>query len=132
MPDVAVRAESYSLINSVFGNLLTNAVKFSHRGSGLTITATAHDRQVSICVCDHGVGMPPAVLAHLFDVSRSRSQPGTEGERGTGFGMPLLQRLVLNYGGTVEVTSRELANQPADHGTEVKIDLPLADSAAPG
>jgi two-component system sensor histidine kinase/response regulator len=130
VPDVAIWAERFSLTNSVFGNLLSNAVKFSHRGAGISISAAVHDQQVRICVRDTGVGMSPAVLEYLFDVSRSRSLTGTEGERGTGFGMPLLQRLVHKYGGTVKVTSRELADHPADHGTEFRIDLKIAGEPA--
>jgi len=129
VPDVLVRAERFSLTNSVLGNLLNNAVKFSHRGAGISLTATVGDGGVTLCVRDQGVGMPPAVQQQIFDVTRSRSHPGTEGERGTGFGLPLLQRLVEKYGGSVSVTSREQATHPTDHGTEFTIVLPLAQPA---
>jgi signal transduction histidine kinase len=123
VPDVLVQAERFSLTNSVLGNLLNNAVKFSHRGSGISLTATVHDGRVTLRVRDQGVGMPPALQQQVFDVTRSRSLPGTEGERGTGFGLPLLQRLVQKYGGTVTVTSRDQATHPTDHGTEFTIEL---------
>jgi CheY-like chemotaxis protein len=132
VPDIAVLAERFSLTNSVLGNLLTNAAKFSHRGATIHLTATVHDDRVTLSVRDRGVGIAPDRLEHLFDVNRSRSLPGTEGERGTGFGMPLLHRLVHKYGGTVQVTSRELASHPADHGTEFTIDLLPAPAAATG
>jgi len=128
VPDVLVQAERFSLTNSVLGNLLNNAVKFSHRGSGISVTATAADGRVTLCVRDQGVGMSPELQAQVFDVKRSRSHPGTEGERGTGFGLPLLERLVHKYGGTVAVTSREQATHPTDHGTEFTIVLPLANA----
>ena len=121
VPSVNVLAEPCMLVNSVFNNLLTNAIKFSHSGSHITIRATVEDDWVCVCFRDHGVGMPGDVLAHLFDMGRSHSRPGTAGERGTGFGMPLMRQLVTQFGGRVEVTSREKTSSPDDHGTEFKI-----------
>ena len=121
VPSVNVLAEPCALVNSVFNNLLTNAIKFSHSGSPITIQATVEDDWVCVCFRDHGVGMPGDVLAHLFDLSKSRSRLGTAGETGTGFGMPLMRRLVTQFGGRVEVTSREETASPDDHGTEFRI-----------
>ena len=121
VPSVNVLAEPCALVNSVFNNLLTNAIKFSHSGSPITIQATVEDDWVCVCFRDHGVGMPGDVLAHLFDLSKSRNRLGTAGETGTGFGMPLMRRLVTQFGGRVEVTSREETASPDDHGTEFRI-----------
>jgi signal transduction histidine kinase len=68
-------------------------------------------------------GMSAARQEHLFDLARSRSRAGTEGERGTGFGMPLMHRFVQHYGGRASVTSRDEENHPDDHGTEFAIVL---------
>ena len=121
VPSVNVLAEPCMLVNSVFNNLLTNAIKFSHPGSHITIRATVENGWVCVCFRDRGVGMPGDVLAHLFDLSQSRSRAGTAGETGTGFGMPLMRRWVTQLGGRVEVTSREETSSPDDHGTEFKI-----------
>ncbi len=128
VPDVAVVAEMCALTNSVFGNVLSNAIKFSHPGAAIVVTATVQEGVVCVRVRDHGVGMPPAVRAHLFDVSKSHSRKGTAGEKGTGFGMPLMRKFVLMFGGQVEVNSREAAAHPDDHGTEFKLLLKLAES----
>jgi len=121
VPSANVLAEPCALVNSVFNNLLTNAIKFSHSGSHITIRATVEDDWVCVFFRDHGVGMPGDVLAHLFDLGKSQSRAGTAGETGTGFGMPLMRRLVTQFGGRVEVTSREETSSPDDHGTEFKI-----------
>ncbi len=126
IPDVSVQAELYSLTNSVIGNLLSNAAKFSPRGSQLDITGTVEGRTIALTVRDRGIGMPASVVATLFDVGRGRSRLGTDGERGTGFGMPLMHRFVTLYGGTVAVSSREAETHPQDHGTEFRLTLPLA------
>ena len=126
VPEVTVHAEVCSLTNSVFGNLLTNAAKFSPRGGRIEITGEVRDGWLVLQFRDHGIGMPPAVQETLFDFSRSRSRQGTEGEKGNGFGMPLLHRLVTRYGGRVEVESRERESHPQDPGSTFTLHLPLA------
>lgn len=121
VPAVRVQAEACSLVNSVLNNLLTNAIKFSPRGSSIELSARVEGTQVCLTVRDHGIGMTPEVLAHLFDLGKSHSRPGTDGETGTGFGMPLVQRFVTQFGGRLEVTSRDQASHPENHGTEFRI-----------
>lgn len=118
VPAVGVLAERFSLVNSVFGNLLSNAAKFSPRGSQIVVSGAVEDDAVVVRFRDRGVGMSPAILEALFDVVRSRSHPGTEGEKGTGFGMPLMRRFMTGYGGSVEVISRDKESHPEDHGSE--------------
>jgi two-component system sensor histidine kinase/response regulator len=125
-----VLAERVSLGNSVLNNLLTNAIKFSHPGSTVELTAVPAEGMVRITVRDHGVGMPPSLLADLFDVRKTTSRLGTAGEKGTGFGMPLMRKLVTVYGGSIEVASKEQAEGVCDHGTEVRVVLKGAPAGA--
>lgn len=127
-----VLAERVSLGNSVINNLLTNAIKFSHPGGAVELRAAPADGMVRISVRDHGIGMSPALLADLFDVGRSTSRPGTAGEAGTGFGMPLVRKLVEAYGGSIEVVSKEQVEGASAHGTEVRISLRKAPARARG
>ncbi|HWA29355.1 MAG TPA: hybrid sensor histidine kinase/response regulator [Lacunisphaera sp.] len=124
--DVRVLAEPTALINSVLGNLFSNAAKFSHPGGMIEIRSRSEGGAVTVSVRDHGIGMPATIVAELFDVSKSHSRRGTAGEKGTGFGMPLMRKFVLQFGGSVEVASRDIAEHPADHGTEFRIRLKLA------
>ena len=125
VPDVAVHAEPWTLRNSVLENLLTNAVKFSPRGSHIDIHGDVAGDFVVLRIRDHGIGIPPETIRDLFDVARSHSRPGTEGERGTGFGMPLLARCVTTYGGSISVASPP-AGPASASGTEFQVRLPLA------
>ncbi len=127
LPDVRVLAELCALTNSVFGNVISNATKFSNAGDRLDLSALVEGDQVCVSIRDHGIGMPPAVVEHLFDVSKSHSRKGTAGEKGTGFGMPLMRKFVRLFGGRVEVLTREIGTHPADHGTEFRIWLKKAD-----
>jgi two-component system, sensor histidine kinase and response regulator len=116
-------AEPNSLTNSVFGNLLSNAIKFSPRGSAIWIRVWRVAHTVHISFQDQGIGMSPAMVRALFDFTANRSRQGTEGESGTGFGMPLMRRFLNLYGGSIEVVSVEAATNPQQHGTEFRLTL---------
>lgn len=126
VPEVNVSAEPSALINSVISNIFTNAVKFSHEGGTIDVSGEVQNGMVCVSIRDHGIGMPPSVLEHLFDITKSTSRKGTSGEKGTGFGMPLMHKFVTQFGGKVEVVAREAEDHPDDHGTEFKIWLNLA------
>jgi CheY-like chemotaxis protein len=119
----SVMAEEVSLVNSVMNNILTNAVKFSPRGSKIDITARSDGNWVEISIRDYGIGMSEQALADLFDLTRSKSRKGTGGESGTGFGMPLVKKFVATYGGSIQVFSKEERADAIDHGTEVQLRL---------
>jgi signal transduction histidine kinase len=121
--DIVVRAEPYSLCNSVLNNLLSNAVKFSPRNGHITINGVRRGRWAEITVIDRGIGIPGETLGRLFDLTSATSRPGTEGEEGTGFGMPLVKSFIENYGGKIEVESREKAEEAGNHGTTIRIRL---------
>lgn len=126
VPDVEVVAEPWSLTNSVFGNLMTNAIKFSQAGSSVAISGWVEGADVLVKFVDHGIGIPPSILSGLFDIGHNVSRPGTAGEKGTGYGMPLLRRFVEIYGGDVDVQSRDREVDPSDSGTIFTIRLKLA------
>ncbi len=126
VPEVAVIAEPSAFVNSVIGNILSNAIKFSAPGGAIAVQAQVDGGEIVLGIRDHGIGMPAEVREHLFDFSKSHSRKGTAGEKGTGFGMPLMRKFVLLFGGSVEVVSRDIAEHPADSGTEFRLRLRLA------
>lgn len=121
-----VRAESASFINSVLNNILTNAVKFSHRGSKILMSARETGDDVKISIRDFGIGMSEKLQNEIFDLSKKTSRPGTEDEIGTGFGMLLIKKFVIAYGGEIEVRSKTKEESPRDHGTEIILRLQKA------
>ena len=121
---VVINVEEVSFVNSVLNNLLSNAIKFSSSGSTVSIDALQTNETV-IRIIDSGIGMPPEILNHLFDIRKMTSRPGTAGETGTGFGMPLVRRFVESAGGSIKVESRDIVRFPDDHGTVVTLTLPL-------
>ncbi len=123
VPDVQVLAEQGALVGSVLVNLLVNAAKFSRPGAALEISGDIAGDIVRLRVRDHGIGIPAAMLENLFEVTKSTSRPGTGGEKGTGFGMPLVKKFVGLFGGSIRVESRDEALHPDDSGTEFTIDF---------
>ena len=118
-----VMAEPKILANHVFSNLISNAIKFSYPDSNIVVTATRASGHTTIGVADRGIGMPPELLAHLFDLDAKTTRPGTDGEPGTGFGIRTVKSLVDLFGGEIEVSSRAETLYPDDHGTTVAIRL---------
>jgi len=133
LPEVlTVWAEEVSLINSVLNNLLTNAIKFSPAGQAIRIGTTTQGQQVQVTLQDGGIGIPPSLLADLFDVHKPTSREGLNGELGTGFGMPLVQKFMQAYGGAIQVISKDADTHPNDHGTTITLTFWLSTAPKPG
>jgi two-component system CheB/CheR fusion protein len=118
-------------MEQVFGNLLTNACKYSGDDGHIFISAElareAEPPEVVVTVRDYGAGIDPELLPHIFDlfVQASRSLDRSHG--GLGIGLTLVQRLVELHGGSVEVHSEGLG-----HGAAFVVHLPiLADAPLP-
>lgn len=122
---VVVMVDPVSFVHQVLGNIVSNAIKFSERGQKITIALKPlGPRKLELTVKDQGIGMPQDILEKLFDAHARTSRPGTSGERGTGFGMPLMKTFVEKYGGEVKVTSLEKDKSPDNHGTTFALTLP--------
>ncbi len=105
------------LVNSVLGNLVSNAMKFSPRGSRIELSAGREDHAVRIEVSDEGPGLP-AELVQKGVVSGSK--PGSEGEKGSGFGLRISALCLERLQGRLEVRDR------AGSGATVSVVLPAA------
>lgn len=103
-------------------NLVTNALKFTNEGS-VTLAARALDRtRVEFTVADSGRGIPPHVLATLFDAFRRRQHPGDYAFSSAGLGLSICRKLIDGLGGELEVESE------LERGTRFRfvVDLPPA------
>jgi signal transduction histidine kinase len=114
-------AERVSLVNSVVSNLLTNAIKFSNRGSSIEIDAHAETDEVILRIQDHGIGMPESLQKNLFNLKVPTGRQGTNGEPGTGFGMPLVDKFVKGYGGSMRIHSVDINDSPDESGTRIEL-----------
>lgn len=122
-PLINIHSEETSLVNSVFNNLLTNAIKYSYRGSEIQIEINDGKDFAGVVIKDFGIGMPRDLTKSIFDSAKVKSRPGTEGEKGTGYGMPLVKKFIESYGGSISLKSREKAGDNSGHGTEVYLNF---------
>ncbi|MDH4224184.1 MAG: sensor histidine kinase [Deltaproteobacteria bacterium] len=92
------------LIFEVIQNLVSNAVKFTPRGGEIRVSAPTGP-VFTLTVQDTGQGVPAEYLPYLFNPEEKTSSPGTEGERGTGLGLPLCHEIMTAHGGNLWVES---------------------------
>jgi len=100
-------------MNQILGNVLGNAIKFSHPDSKIRIhifenNKTSKTKKILyIAIRDYGIGMPNRIKEEIFELDSVTSRPGTSGESGTGYGMPIMKTLIMELGGNVEIESVE-------------------------
>lgn len=124
--DVWVAVDARSFIYNVLTNLTTNAMKFSADGSVISIRVHSEDDWVLIDFEDRGIGMGRDLIDRVFDFNQATSRTGLRGERGTGFGLPLVKSYIERYGGNLSVTSRSREEFPETHGTCFRLKLKKA------
>lgn len=122
-PGLTVMVERISFLNSVMINLLTNAIKFSFPDSAIEITAEQTGDMVSLSVRDFGMGMSDILRRDVFLLKKPTTRKGTQGEVGTGYGLPLVKKFVDAYRGAISIVSNEIEKNPHDHGTEIILTL---------
>lgn len=96
-------------INQVISNLVSNAIKFTEKGSVLVTAAILKDDQesqeIKILVKDTGIGMEPEFLNRLFDNFCQEHESVSRKYGGTGLGMSISKTLVEQMGGHFDVKS---------------------------
>jgi PAS domain S-box-containing protein len=106
----------------VFGNLLTNAAKYTERGGHIWLTAGRRGREVVVTVRDTGIGIAAEHLPHLFEMFSQVTPALERSQGGLGIGLSLVKGLVEMHGGTVEARS-----DGPGKGSEFAIRLPASD-----
>ncbi len=109
--DVSVNLEVFAdriMLQAIFRNLVSNAVKFTHKGGKISLSAkNAGNESVHIAVKDSGIGMNHSMVNNLFVLDFQTNREGTEGEPSTGLGLLLCKEFVEKQGGEISVKSRE-------------------------
>ncbi|WP_437598018.1 sensor histidine kinase [Sorangium sp. So ce590] len=104
-------------VRQILTNLVSNAVKFTARGS-VSVHIAARGRYAAIVVQDTGPGIPPEETSAVFEEYRQTGDVRAR-RAGTGLGLSIARRLVLMHGGTIQLDS-ELGR-----GSTFTITLPL-------
>ncbi|MBT3586417.1 MAG: HAMP domain-containing histidine kinase [Halobacteriovoraceae bacterium] len=99
-------------------NILTNAIKFSPDEGVIELSLKeASEGRIELLIRDYGVGMPDYIIKNLFDPLAQTNRTGTDGEIGTGFGMPITKNSITLINGDISVESWEEDTNPNDSGT---------------
>jgi len=106
------------MLNTIFRNLISNAIKFTPASGKVELKATEDDKQVEVSVKDNGKGMNKENQAMLFKIDANYSTRGTDEEEGTGLGLILCKEFVEKHGGKISVESE------LDRGSVFKFSLP--------
>jgi signal transduction histidine kinase len=103
----------------VFDNLISNAMKFSHSGTTVTIRAEeTGENEIAVHIEDQGPGIPEEELAELFQPFRKTSVRTARGEKSTGLGLAIVKKIVAAHRGRVWATST------LGQGTTMHVALP--------
>lgn len=100
-------------LKQAFYNLIKNALQAMQPGGILRLRTTATDSSVVVEFIDSGRGISAAEIGRIFEPYY------TTKEQGSGLGLMIVQRIVREHGGTMEIESDE------GHGTTVRVRLPL-------
>jgi two-component system phosphate regulon sensor histidine kinase PhoR len=97
---------SESELSSAFGNLVTNAVRYTPEGGEVRIVWSESEDGASFSVEDTGIGIPaehiPRLTERFYRVDRSRSRE----TGGTGLGLAIVKHAVARHQGTLDIDSR--------------------------
>ena len=92
-------------IEQVLNNLISNAIKYSHKKTTITVSAFSAGQQLIISVQDEGQGIPENELQKVFVPFSLISVKGTAGEKSTGLGLSIVKRIVTGHLGRIWVES---------------------------
>ena len=118
-PDLVVEVDD-NMLKTILRNLISNAIKFTHEGGHIKVSAAVKGENVEVCVSDTGVGIAAEKIPLLFDIESNVSTRGTLQEAGTGLGLILCKEFVSKHHGKIWVES--IVNQ----GSQFKFTLPLS------
>jgi signal transduction histidine kinase len=91
-----------SALSQVWTNLIDNAMDASPTDGKIDVSTWTEPGCLAVCIEDHGTGIPPEVLPHIWEAFFTTKPQGS----GTGLGLEIVHRIITQkFGGTIEVKS---------------------------
>jgi len=106
-------------LSQLLDNLVSNAIKFTPPGGGVTVTLGRTDRSAVIEVSDTGMGIPSAEQPRLFERFFRSTLTTEQAIQGTGLGLSIAKDIVESHGGRIDCESTE------GKGTTFRVELPF-------
>ena len=114
-------------LEQVFGNLLTNAVKYTPRGGRIGVSANLEGGEVVVTVRDSGLGIGAGMLPRVFEMFVQDGNHLDHSQGGLGIGLGLSRSLVELHGGKISAWS-----EGPGLGSEFEVRLPTAAGRSDG
>jgi two-component system sensor histidine kinase CpxA len=116
-----VRGEP-DLIRSAVENVVRNALKYTDDGTQVSIRLVHVDdsRTADILVDDHGPGVPPEALDHMFEPFYRVDEARDRRSGGAGLGLAIARHIVALHSGAIQASNR------SGGGLQVRITLPIS------
>ncbi|GEM_PF-930248 len=105
IPDnISVYGDS-KVLGIIIRNLISNGIKYTHKGGSVTCSAFTESRCTVLKVQDTGIGMSQELVNKLFKIGETITTQGTNHEEGTGLGLVICKEFTETLGGTISVDS---------------------------
>lgn len=106
-------------IQQVLNNLISNAIKYSHKNTNIEINTELQNEKIIVTVKDQGQGIPENEQHNIFVPFNKTSVKSTNGEKSTGLGLTIAKKVVESHGGEIWL------NSEVGTGTSFSFSLPL-------
>ena len=94
-----------AMINTILRNLISNAIKFTHPGGQIIVSAEKKLDELKISISDNGIGIKKEAIGKLFRIDENNIRMGTQNEIGTGLGLILCKEFIEKHRGKIWVES---------------------------
>ena len=107
------------LIVQVIINIVDNAIKYTPKGSEITITTQKNGKMLSVSIADNGNGIADDIKDKVFDMFYTGANKVADSRRSLGLGLALCKTIITAHGGEISVAD----NNP--HGAVFTFTLPV-------
>jgi signal transduction histidine kinase len=104
---------------SVFGNLMSNAIRYTSAGGEITVRVAKAGTRARVEVVDTGMGMTDDVIARIFDKFYRGPEARAAEAQGLGLGLSLVKQMIDQQRGSIEVES------VPGHGSTFRVIVPI-------
>lgn len=122
-PDVEIYCDATRVAQTI-SNILTNAAKYTPDGGRIDLVARRDETSLQISISDNGLGIPPDMIDHIFDLFGQVNRTLHRSQGGLGIGLALVKTLLNLHGGSISVVSPGI-----NQGSTFTITLPLGNQS---